>query len=110
MDDFRRRPTMEGFSRPGSLGGEAVNDDEVEGHIMSDDFRPEDGDTEGHATRPRISDDDTEGHATRPRLSDDDTEGHATRPRVNDDEDTEGHANRPRVNDDDDTEGHRQIR
>ena len=24
MDNYRRRPPMEGFSRPGSLGGEAT--------------------------------------------------------------------------------------
>lgn len=62
MDDFRRRTPMEGFSRPGSLGGEAWkdSDDSVEGHIM-DDLR-QDQDTEGH--RFQASDDeDTEGHA-----------------------------------------------
>ena len=59
---------MEGFSRPGSLGGEAVDNDEVEGHIMTD--RPDqDDDTEGHAakTRSLTDDDDTEGHATTKR-------------------------------------------
>jgi len=73
MDDVRRKPPMEGFSRPGSLGGEAFND-EVEGHIMTD----QDQDTEGHIKLPRADDDDTEGHAVRKGLTDDDddTEGH----------------------------------
>ena len=67
MDDYRRRPPMEGFSNPGSLGGEAFDDDEVEGHIMTDqteDTRKLDDDTEGHTlTTPKASDDDdTEGH------------------------------------------------
>ena len=80
MDDYRRRPTMEGFSRPGSLGGEAWNDeDSVEGHIMNDDLRQDD-DTEGHAGRLQATDDDTEGHAGRLQATDDDdTEGHAGR-------------------------------
>ena len=65
MDDYRRRPPMEGFSRPSSLGGEAFNDDEVEGHIM-DDRTDQDLDTEGHgaASRKAIDDDDTEGHVS----------------------------------------------
>jgi len=93
VDDNRRRPPMEGFSRPGSLGGEAWQDDDsVEGHIMDDDRRT-DQDTQGHISRPRI-DDDTEGHLSRPRV-DDDTEGHISRPRL-DDDDTEGHISRPR--------------
>ena len=74
MDDYRRRPPMEGFSRPGSLGGEAHDDDSVEGHIM--DERDDTADTNiraqgrrGHrgphqqvAGSPR---DDTEGHKAR---------------------------------------------
>ena len=36
MDNYRRRPPMEGFSRPGELGGEAFDDDSVEGHIMDE--------------------------------------------------------------------------
>ncbi|MEO7294694.1 MAG: hypothetical protein ABIZ57_01015 [Candidatus Limnocylindria bacterium] len=67
MDNYRRRPPREGFSRPGSLGGEAFNDDEVEGHIMTDqteDTRKLDDDTEGHTSLPArkaADDDDTEG-------------------------------------------------
>ena len=79
MDRLRRQPPMEGFSRPGSLGGEAHDDDSVEGHIM-DDERTQDTDTEGHGfgKAPR-ADEDTEGHAAYPRASDDDddTEGHS---------------------------------
>ena len=40
MDNYRRRPPMEGFSRPGSLGGEAHDDDSVEGHMMDDEKNP----------------------------------------------------------------------
>jgi hypothetical protein len=80
---------MEGFSRPGSLGGEAIDDDSVEGHIMDDDRRQTGG--EGYVRR--AEDDDTEGHAgTVRRLDDDDTEGHAgTVRRLDDEDDTEGH-------------------
>ena len=94
MDNFRRRPPMEGFSRPGSLGGEAWNDedDSVEGHIMSDDKNL---DTEGH------------GYGLGRASDEEDTEGHgATLGRVSDDEDTEGHAMVFRASDEDDTEGH----
>ena len=82
MDNYRRRPPMEGFSRPGQLGGEAFNDDEVEGHIMTDqteDTRKLDDDTEGHGgTGRKFDDDDTEGHGGTGRkvADDDDTEGH----------------------------------
>ena len=86
MENFRRRPPMEGFSRPGSLGGEAWDDeDSVEGHIMGDD-RTQEQDTEGHAVFKadqgavlKADDDDTEGHAGWLKASDDedDTEGHA---------------------------------
>jgi len=100
---------MEGFSRPGSLGGEAYDDDSVEGHIMDDD-RTQDIDTEGHARWPKADDDDTEGHGALRRVTDDeDTEGHVVR-RVDDDEDTEGHLaglQRKLSDDDDDTEGHK---
>ena len=74
MDKYRRRPPMEGFSRPGSLGGEAHdNDDSVEGHIMDDD-RTQDGSS---SFFKRADDDDTEGHAgLRRSVDDDDTEGH----------------------------------
>ena len=58
VDNFRRRPPMEGFSRPGSLGGEAIDDDSVEGHIMEDDRRG----TGGEGFVRRADDDDTEGH------------------------------------------------
>ena len=77
MDDFRRRTPMEGFSRPGSLGGEAWKDDDsVEGHIMDD--LKQDQDVEGHRFMA-ADDDDTEGHRSTPTLrasDDDDTEGH----------------------------------
>ena len=81
MDQYRRRPPMEGFSRPGQLGGEAFDDDEVEGHTM---------------TLRKNSDDDTEGHGGvyRKATDDDDTEGHGGvyRKATDDDDDTEGHA------------------
>jgi hypothetical protein len=106
MDDFRRRPPMEGFSRPGGLGGEAVDDDVVEGHIM-DERTENPGDTDW-ASRRRIDDEDTEGHAgLKRRLDDDDTEGHGVGARKLDDDDTEGHGIGARkVGDDDDVEGH----
>ena len=86
MDRLRRRPPMEGFTRPGK-GGEAW-DDSVEGHAMDDPRDTSDLDTEGHGTRPKLGatpeDDDTEGHGTRPKLGatpedEDDTEGHSIR-------------------------------
>ena len=82
MDNYRRRPPMEGFSRPGELGGEAFDDDSVEGHIMDErDETP----SEGIAKR-RLDEDDTGG-------STDDTEGHrgGARQAVDDEDDTEGH-------------------
>ena len=108
MDDFRRRPPMEGFSRPGSLGGEAFDDDEVEGHIMGDRDRDEIG---GESWRRRLDDDDTEGHGvTAKRASDDDdTEGHGiTAKRASDDDDTEGHGVTAKrlTDEEDDAEGH----
>jgi hypothetical protein len=103
MDDYRRRPPMEGFSRPGQPGGEAIDDDAVEGHIM-DDRDDTIGDTS--LKRRRLDEDDTEGHR-RKRLDDeDDTEGHATKRRLDDEDDTEGHATKRRLDDEDDTEGH----
>ena len=78
MDNFRRRPPMEGFSRPGSLGGEAWQDeDSVEGHIMDD--LKQDQDVEGHRFQA-ADDDDTEGHGGggHRATDDDDTEGHVT--------------------------------
>jgi hypothetical protein len=91
MDNYRRRPPMEGFARPGQLGGEAFNDDEVEGHMM--DERDE---TQGEGvTRRRLDEDDTEGHALNRRglTDEDDTEGHALNRRgIVDEDDTEGHA------------------
>jgi hypothetical protein len=106
---------MEGFSRPGSLGGEAHDDDVVEGHMM-DDQRTQDQDTEGHALWRSATDDDTEGHlgrggAKNPRATDDDdTEGHIGLRRASGDEDdTEGHLaglNRRASDEEDDTEGH----
>ena len=85
MDDNRRRPPMEGFSPSrGGLGrgGEYADDQSVEGHIMGDDIRRDDQDTEGHGSRPQaVPDDDTEGHGSRPQaVPDDDTEGHGSRP------------------------------
>ena len=71
MDNHRRRPPMEGFSLPGSLGGEGFDDDEVEGHIMTDqteDTRKLDEDTEGHGggrAPSATDDDDTEGHLSK---------------------------------------------
>ncbi len=102
MDNYRRRPPMEGFSRPGELGGEAFDDDSVEGHIMDErDDKP--GDT---TFRRRIDEDpDT---SFRRRLDEDDTEGHKLTARgAVDDDDTEGHKLTARgAVDDDDTEGH----
>jgi len=107
MDQYRRRPPMEGFSRPGSLGGEAFDDDEVEGHIMTDQDRDPAGD--GISRGPK-ADDDTEGHGfSRAPKADDDTEGHgfSRAPKADNDDDTEGHAVRKMLtDDDDDTEGH----
>jgi hypothetical protein len=92
---------------PGRPGGEAWDDDSVEGHAMagirgkfprsSDD----DQDTEGH--KVLREEEDTEGHAAlRSQLragegEDEDTEGHAAlrgqlRADEGEDEDTEGHA------------------
>jgi hypothetical protein len=94
---------MEGFSRPGQLGGEAFDDDEVEGHIMTD----RTDDTQRDAVRPRVED-DVEGHGlTGRRLDDDDTEGHGLTGRRIDDDDVEGHGVTGRkLDDDDDAEGH----
>ena len=75
MDNYRRRPPMEGFSRPGGLGGEAFDDDSVEGHIM--DERDEiQGDSV--VRRGLTDEDDTEGHKLTARglADEDDTEGH----------------------------------
>ena len=83
MDNYRRQPPMEGFSRLGSLGGEAFDDDAVEGHIMTD-----------QTNDTRTLDDDTEGHGPfSPKATDDDdTEGHGPfSPKATDDDDTEGH-------------------
>jgi hypothetical protein len=94
VDDFRRRPPMEGFTRPGSIGGEAWDDDSVEGHIMDD--KRQDTDTEGHAIFK--GEEDTEGHAV--LKNEDDTEGHGL---LKNEDDTEGHAV---LKNEDDTEGH----
>jgi hypothetical protein len=125
VENYRRRPPMEGFSRPGSLGGEAWDDDDsVEGHIMSDD-RNLDQDTEGHAVFKadegavlKADDDDTEGHGGLFKATeDDDTEGHAVFKADEgavlkaDDDDTEGHAGWLKsTEDDDDTEGHAKFK
>ena len=82
---------MEGFSRPGGLGGEAVDDDVVEGHIMDTD-RDRIGDTD---YRRRVEDEDVEGHGLSKRslTDEDDVEGHGLSKRsLTDDDDTEGHA------------------
>ena len=87
MDNYRRRPPMEGFSRPGELGGEAFDDDSVEGHIMD-----ERDDQPGDKFRFRVDQDDTEGHQLKRQLTDeDDTEGHR-KARIVDEDDTEGHS------------------
>jgi hypothetical protein len=101
MDNYRRRPPMEGFSRPGELGGEAFDDDSVEGHIMDErDDKP--GDT---TYRRRIDEDPDTSY--RRRLDEDDTEGHGVGARkIDDEDDTEGHGVGARKVDDDDTEGH----
>ena len=83
MDNYRRRPPMEGFSLPGQLGGEAFDDDEVEGHTMTISRKFDDDDTEGHGGfgKKATDDDDTEGHGGVGRKAtddDDDTEGHAS--------------------------------
>ena len=89
MDNYRRRPPMEGFSRPGQLGGEAFDDDVVEGHIM-DERNDKPGDT---AAKRRRLDDDTEGHKLKSKglVDDDDTEGHKLKSKGIVDDDTEGH-------------------
>ncbi len=111
MENYRRRPPMEGFSRPGSLGGEAWDDeDSVEGHIMGDE-RTQDQDVEGHSGRWKASDDDTEGHSGRWKATEDDTEGHGGLFKASDDDDTEGHAGWMKASeDDDDTEGHANLK
>ena len=105
---------MEGFSRPGSLGGEAHDDDSVEGHMM-DDERIQDTDTEGHGfglKRASDDDEDTEGHGygLKRASEDDDTEGHGygLKRASEDEDDTEGHSafRGLKATDDDDTEGH----
>ena len=105
MDNFRRKPPMEGFSRPGQLGGEAFDNDEVEGHIM--DERDE---IQGESATRRRLDDDTEGHklTTRGIADEDDTECHKLTTRgFADEDDTEGHKLNTRgIADEDDTEGH----
>jgi len=85
---------MEGFSKPGSLGGEAFKDDEVEEHSMNDkteDTTKLDDDAEVHGRKgARLTDDDdAEGHG-RARLAVDD------RAKATDDDDTEGHLKKVR--------------
>jgi hypothetical protein len=79
MDNYRRRPPMEGFSRPGQLGVEAFEDDEVEGHMME-----ERDELQGEgAVRRRLDEDDSEGHKLNTRgVTDEDTEGHALNKRT----------------------------
>ncbi len=93
---------------PGRPGGEAWDDDSVEGHAMAG--------IEGKFPRSSDDEQDTEGH--RRLRNEEDTEGHAQlRSKVRsdqDEEDTEGHAQlRSKVRsdqDDEDTEGHARIR
>ena len=87
MDNYRRRPPMEGFSRPGELGGEAFDDDSVEGHIID-----ERDDNPDSSFRRKV--DEIPGDTTwRRRLDEDDTEGHGvTARKLEDDDDTEGHS------------------
>ena len=122
MENYRRRPPMEGFSRPGSLGGEAWDDeDSVEGHMMDD--RTQDQDVEGHAVFKadqgavlKADEEDTEGHGWLKASEDDDTEGHAVFKADQgavfkaDEEDTEGHGWLKASDDDDDTEGHAKLK
>jgi hypothetical protein len=90
---------------PGRPGGEAWDDDSVEGHTMS----------QMRGKLPKSDDDrDTEGHAQlRGQLradDEEDTEGHRW-PR--DEEDTEGHAQlrgQLRADDEEDTEGHSKLK
>jgi hypothetical protein len=107
---------MEGFSRPGSIGGEATDSDDVEGHMMDDqqgtqpEGTDEDQDAEGH--RIHLNDDardeDVEGHRVRVGATDDeDVEGHRVRVGATDDEDVEGHRIKLQASDEDDVEGHR---
>ena len=94
---------MEGFSRPGSLGGEITDDDSVEGHIMDDRDQTQDTDTEGHAfpkdafPKDAFPKDaypkDAFPKDAYPKADGDDTEGHAGWLKATDDDDTEGHAN-----------------
>ena len=80
MDNYRRRPPMEGFSRPGQLGGGAFEDDEVEGHMME-----ERDELQGEgAVRRRLDEEDTEGHKLKTRgiADEEDTEGHALNKRT----------------------------
>ena len=88
MDNYRRKPPMEGFSRQGHPGGGAFDDDAVEGHMMDD--RDE---LQGDASLTRRGEDDTEGHklTTRGIADEDDTEGHKLTTRGVADDDTEGH-------------------
>ena len=92
MDRFKRPPTGEGFRDIGR-GGELVEDDSVEGHIMGDEIMDQEKDAEGHARlRRALPDDDVEGHARSRLTDDDDAEGHMRKRAMPDDEDVEGHA------------------
>jgi hypothetical protein len=85
MDQYRRRPPLgEGFLRD-RHGGELVDDDTVEGHIMSPAkrFDEDEKDVEGHGwsgKKASPDEDDVEGHGGVYRKAtpdeDDDTEGH----------------------------------
>jgi hypothetical protein len=106
---------MEGFSRPGSLGGEITDDDIVEGHMMDD--RDQTQDTEGHGISPKdFSPKDAYPKDAWPKADGDDTEGHGISPKdawpkADPDDDTEGHAGWLKAtDDDDDTEGHANLK
>ena len=76
---------MEGFSRPGSIGGEITDSNDVEGHVMDD--------QQGTQTEGQDEELDAEGHVVRLGATDDeDVEGHVVRLGATDDEDVEGHA------------------
>jgi hypothetical protein len=105
---------MEGFSRPGSIGGEATDSSDVEGHVMDEqqqttESKDEEQDAEGHRIlrNDEPAADDVEGHRVRLEATDEeDVEGHKIRLGT-DEDDVEGHRIRLGATDEDDVEGHR---
>ena len=75
MDRYRRLPPTEGYLRD-RRGGEAIEEDSVEGHIMGEDIKDLDQDVEGHSARRATDEDDVEGHGLRKATDEDDVEGH----------------------------------